>query len=279
MPNRSGSLGLLFKTGAAGLIVAGMLLLCAGTALAKDTAPEQTVNVRDPRAMELLLRMARHLAQLQTFGVTVLSSYDAAQEGGEAIEFGEKRRIEIQRPDRLRVDLERSDGSRSLLLFDGKQLFAFKPADNVYAVADKPGTTDTVMASLALDLRVQMPLARLFLTTLPENLEKQVAAISYVETNRLFDVPTDHLAVRGKEIDFQIWIAQGEAPLPRRIIITYKDAPGQPQFRANFSDWNVAATSLAGQFAFTPPAGAEKVPFIVPARGPKPAAPAKGGAQ
>jgi hypothetical protein len=256
-----------------------MLLLCAEAALAKDEAPAMAETARDPRAMEILLRMARHLAKLQTLGVTVLSSYDAVQGEGEHIEFGEKRRIELQRPDRLRVDFERSDGNRSLLLFDGKQLFAFKPADNVYAVMDKPGTTDTIMASLAQELRVQMPLVRLFMTTLPENLEEQVSAITYVETNRLFDVPTDHLAARGTEVDFQLWIAQGDAPFPRRIIITYKNVPGQPQLRANFSDWNVTATPLAGQFAFTPPTGAEKVPFIIPARGPKPATPAKGGAQ
>jgi hypothetical protein len=54
-------------------------------------------------------------------------------------------------------------------------------------------------------------------------------------------VPCDHLAVRtAGGVDFQVWIAQGDEPLPRRIVITYKDENGQPQFWADFSNWNLA---------------------------------------
>ena len=84
--------------------------------------------------------------------------------------------------------------------------------------------------------------------------------------------------MRGDEVDFQIWIAQGDAPLPRRVIITYKNADGEPQFRALLSDWSLAAAD-AGRFAFTPPAGAEKVPFIVPDKSRRPSAAQTGGAK
>ena len=262
---------------AAALFAAAVLLLFGGIAPAQEKPPEAAGEAPDAQARESLLRMARYLAGTQRFSVTVRSGYDAIQEDGERIEFGERRRILIQRPDRARFEVERSDGDRGLLLFDGKQLTAYKPGDNVYAVAEKPGTVDGALVYLVRDLQVTLPLARLLLTTLPQEMEKGVESVAFVETETLFDVPVDHLAARTAEVDFQVWVGRGEQPLPRRVVITYKDVPGQPQFRADFSDWNLAPEIAADRFAFTPPAGVEQVPFLAPVRDPGQAPPRKGG--
>jgi hypothetical protein len=258
------------------------VLLCSGTVLAQDAAPSATPPAaaadRDPKAMEILLRMANYLAKAPALGVSVLSSYDAIQANGEYVEFGDRRRIELLRPDRMRVEVERSDGDKGGVVFDGKTVTAYKPADNIYAAVEKAGSVDDMLVYVVKEMQVPMPLARLFTTTFPQQLEKMVKSIAYVETNRLFDVPTDHLAVQSDEVDFQVWIAQGDAPFPRRVIITYKTAPGQPQFRALLSDWSLAAADV-GRFAFTPPAGAEKVPLVIPASERRPSAAQKGGAK
>ncbi|MFY9942197.1 MAG: DUF2092 domain-containing protein, partial [Desulfobacterales bacterium] len=78
--------------------------------------------------------------------------------------------------------------------------------------------------------------------------------------------PTDHLAVRSAEVDLQVWITQGDQPLPRRVVLTYKNAPGRPQFRADLSDWDLSPKLAADSFAFTPPAGAEQIPLLAPVR-------------
>lgn len=268
-------------------LTAACALLCSGPVLAAEVAPAQPTAKgapvaespqRDPKAMEILLRMANYLAKAPALKVTVLSSYDAIQEDGEFIEFGDRRRLELQRPDHLRSDIERSDGDKGEMLFDGKAITVFKPAEKIYAVVEKPGTVDAALVHVVKDLQIPIPLARMFTTTFPQQMETLVTAIDYVETNRLFDVPTDHLAVRSEEVDFQIWIAQGEAPFPRRIIITYKNADGEPQFRALLSDWSLTGRD-ATRFAFTPPAGAERVPFIVPQSSLRPSAAKKEGAK
>jgi hypothetical protein len=77
------------------------------------------------------------------------------------------------------------------------------------------------------------------------------------------DVPCDHLAVRtSKGVDFQVWVAQGSEPLPRRIVITYKEETGQPQFWADLSDWNLSPEISDTLFTFTPPAGADRIQFL-----------------
>jgi hypothetical protein len=78
-------------------------------------------------------------------------------------------------------------------------------------------------------------------------------------------------------VDFQVWVADGDKPLPQRVVITYKKDKGQPQFRALFSDWNLAPAITDATFSAKPPEGAAKVAFVtqLPSRAPaarKPAA-------
>jgi hypothetical protein len=262
---------------AAALTVAATLLLWSGTATAQGEATVAAGEEQGGQEMETLMNMARFLAQQQRFSVSVRSGYDAIQEDGERIEFGEKRRYLLQRPERLRVDFERSDGEQGMVLFDGKEITAFKADDNVYATVEKPGTVDGALVYLVRDLQLTLPLARMFHTMLPQQLERLVQSVDYVETDVLFDAPVDHLAVRTTEVDCQFWIAQGEQPVPLRVVLTYKDVPGEPRFWADFSDWNLAPEVSADRFVFTPPAGAEKVPFIIPARVGSQAPPKEGG--
>jgi hypothetical protein len=47
-------------------------------------------------------------------------------------------------------------------------------------------------------------------------------------------------------------------------VITYKKAEGQPQFWAQFSDWNLSPDIPDSLFVFTPPEGAAKFAFASP---------------
>ena len=87
-----------------------------------------------------------------------------------------------------------------------------------------------------------------------------------MEKTALFGIPAHHLAVRNETVDYQIWIAEGSQPLPIRVVLTYKNAEGQPQFRAQLLDWNLAPEVTESMFAFAPHQGAQKIPF--PAQAP-----------
>ena len=247
-------------------LMAAVTTLAASAAWSADNATAEDAALQDREFRARLLDMAGFISGAQAFSVTIRSGYDAIQADGQRIEFGEKRRITLQRPDRLRVEAERSDGDRGLFLFDGKVLTAFKTDDNVYAQMDRNGTVDEMLVYMVRDLRLTLPLARMFHSGFRGSLEKMVTSVSFVEENFLFDVPTDHLAVRSENVDLQVWIAQGERPLPRRAVITYKSKPGQPQFWAELSDWNFSPAVTEASFSFTPPPGAEKIPLLAPAR-------------
>ena len=109
-----------------------------------------------------------------------------------------------------------------------------------------------------------LALATAFAEGIGKGLTQAGLSVVLVEECSLFEVPTVHLAVRSADVDVQLWIARGPEPLPRRVVITYKNAPGQPQFRADLDDWSVAPTIDAAAFTFVPPAGAEQVMYLAP---------------
>lgn len=224
--------------------------------------PAPLAEAEPTEAKDILQRMAGFLAQAPRFSVNVQGEYDAVQASGQKIEFGETRKITVSRPKHLRVEAEHSDGEKHLVLYDGNELTAFTPSQNVYAQAHKTGDIDDAVVYFVKDLGMKLPLAMLLLSKLPEQLESRTQALDYVEKTSVHGVPTHHLAGRTETVDYQVWIAVGAQPLPLRVVLTYKNAQGQPQFRARFSDWNLSPDTQDSQFAFTPPEGARRISFL-----------------
>lgn len=241
-----------------------VVTVAGGPARAADPTPVPEPSAQDQAARALVLGMAEFMARAPAMSVTMRSGYDAIQADGQRIEFGERRRILMQRPDKLRADVERSDGERGTVVFDGRWITVFNARENVYARVEKAGSLDQALVYMVRDLRATLPLARMFTTGFPVDLDKRATSVAFVEECSLFDVPTDHVAVRSAEVDLQLWIARGPEPLPRRVVVTYKNAPGEPQFRADLYDWSVPAKQDAATFAFVPPPGAEQIMYLAP---------------
>lgn len=229
--------------------------------LASPATVPQAAVPEPTEAKDLLLRMANYLAQAQRFTVTMVDNYDTMQASGQKIEFGEKRNITVSRPNGLHVELEESNGEKHVFLYDGKDMTVFSPSQNVYAQAAKAGGIDEAIVYLLKDLHMRLPLAALLLSRFPTEIESRTQALEYVEKTTIHGVPTHHLAGRTETVDYQVWIPEGTQPLPLRIVLTYKNADGQPKFSAQFYDWNLSPTVSDSKFAFAPPAGSRKIAF------------------
>ena len=213
------------------------------------------------QAREILMRMAAYLGGAQKYSVSLRAGYDAVQKSGQKIEFNESRKITLSRPDKLRIDGERSDGAKTQIVFNGKEITLVDGASNVYATAPQPGDIDRSVVHFVSDLGMRLPLAMMLLTRMPSEFEARVSSVDIVEKATVLGKPSHHLAARTKDVDFQVWVADGDQPLPLRVVITYKKSPGQPQFWAQFSDWNLAPAVNDANFAAQIPAGAQKVAF------------------
>jgi hypothetical protein len=243
------------------------LLLAAGLAYAQQPAPRKqapaavAVTETEAQASAILMRMADFLGGQQSFSVSVRSGYDAVQKSGQKIEFGDMRKVTLSRPDRLRMEGERSDGVKTLTVFSGKEIVLIDETRNVYATAPQPGGLDDTIVYFVKDLGMQLPLAVLLVSQLPAEVKARVRSADYVERTSIHGSPSHHLAARTDMVDFQMWVADGDRPLPLRVVITYRQAKGEPQFWAEFSDWNLAPALDDSTFLAKPPDGAQKVAF------------------
>jgi hypothetical protein len=242
-------------------LIAGLALPPAAISDEKPPAVASSPESQDAKA--LLMRMAEFLAKTKAFSMTMNAGYDVVQDSGQKIEFGEIRQVMIDRPNHLRVQLELSNGEKERIYFDGKNIIVFSPKENVFARLEKSGTVDGMLKYVIQDLKIPISLALLLASSVKEELEKRTTEVAYVERTNIGGKPVDHLAGRMADVDFQIWLQEGEQPLPLRAIITYKQAVGQPQFSANLSDWNLAPKIEDAAFEFSPPAGAEPIPLMV----------------
>jgi hypothetical protein len=238
-------------------IIASVLVvfMAAGITRAQQSAESQQ------QAMAVAKQMAGFLSQLQRFSVTADIGFDVVQDDGEKIEFGETRKFLVDRPNRLRVEETKRNGSTSELIFDGNTIMLYYANDNAYALADRPGTIDDAVSYFVNDLGMRLPLAQLLNSKFGANLSGQMRSAAYAEKSSINGVPCDQIALRGADADVQLWVAEGAEPLPQRVVITYKKLDGRPQFWAQFSDWNLKPKVSDKLFRVTPPEGAVKIEF------------------
>jgi hypothetical protein len=242
---------------------AALMLVLAGFVsgpLAQDQKSAEPT--KGAEAMFLLKYMAEYLSGARQLQVGITSGYDVVQPTGQKIEFREARQVTLVRPSKMRVETERDDGRKTLVLFDGSNVSAFDPGRKVMATASRPGDIDGAVKYFVRDLKMRIPLAVLFTAGFPGEVEERVTSAEVVQRVTLLDVPCLQIAARGENVDFQVWIPEKGEPLPRRIVITYRNELGQPQFWADFSHWNLATDVPESAFTFTPPDGTEKVPFL-----------------
>lgn len=243
-----------------------LLLICAaaasGLVAAQDEAKVDAAIEAEVAARALAMDMAALLGNSPAFEVDMDIGYDTMQEDGQKIEFGERRKVSLQRPSHVRNELLSSDGKQETVVFDGKSITVSEAGSNVYARTAQPGDIDTTVKYFLGQLGMRLPLAAMLMQHFPDELERRMVDVQFVEETDILGENAYHLAGRTSSVDFQVWISAGEQPVPYRIILTYRNSPGQPQFRANFQNWNFKPDFAPGTFRFNPPRGATEIPLI-----------------
>jgi hypothetical protein len=97
---------------------------------------------------------------------------------------------------------------------------------------------------------------------LPKILKERVSEAYLVEEATIAGTRCEHLALRNDLVDAQLWVAKEDQPTLRRVVLTYKRESGQPQFWANFHDWNFSPDAPDALFTFTPAEGAVRIAFV-----------------
>jgi hypothetical protein len=246
------------------------------TAQESSAAAQPKKPAISEEASAALLKMGQTLrAEQYSFQVRTIRVY--ADPNGDALHIFHTMKVVVHRPNRLLVEVNGDDGENKLV-FDGKNAVVYSAAEKKYASVPVPeGTIQAVMQELIGRLGVDFPLAD-FLAEAPNKaFLTGVTAGRVVGTVTIDGSPYLHLFfTQPPGIELELWLAKSDQSLPKRLIVTYRNLPGQPSFVAEFSDWNFDIHPSDADFAFQPPSGATPVE-LRPVAAAKPPAKHKGG--
>jgi hypothetical protein len=172
------------------------------------------------------------------------------------IQFASSGRIELSRPDKLRAT--RLGGYSDVeMVFDGKTLTVNSKDRNNFAQVEAAGTVDQLVDTLRDKYGVALPGADLLLARSFDEMTSDVRDAKYIGRGVVDGVECEHLAFRTPDVDWQIWIAVGAEPIPRKYVITSKSVTGAPQYTLRIKEWRKDVSADA--FTFKPQAGETKV--------------------
>ena len=130
---------------------------------------------------------------------------------------------------------------------------------NFYGSVPAPATLDEAIDVASERFGVTLPLEDLIISDPYTNAMRKVMAGRYLGMVTVLGVPCEHLAFSLGTIDWQIWVEQGATPVPRKIVITYKDEEGSPQYTALLSHWDFQTKLADFVFNYEPPGNATKI--------------------
>lgn len=248
----------------AGILLA--VLWVGGASVAESPKEEQqsraTSPAIDPKAERILRDMSTFLGSQRQFSVRTEGTLEAV-ESGQKLQFSRAGQVHLSRPDKLHV--ERTGDLADLeLYYDGKQLSLWGKRSNLYATTPAPPNIDAMLEVASERLGLEPPGGDLLYSQPYEVLTEDVLSGSYVGRSMSDGVPVHHLAFRGNQVDWQIWIEDGPQPVPRKYVITSKDMPQAPQYTVRLSEWNLKPEFSPAEFTFTPPEGAQQISFLAP---------------
>lgn len=215
----------------------------------------------DPVAVSILYKMTSYMQGLEDFSVQTNTTLEDLLDSGQRVDFDVAAISTIRRPNKIRA--QRTGGQfDQIFYYNGKTLTLFNPDDAVYATQSAPGTIEELLDFARMDLGLTIPIADLVYRNAYAILMKGVTSATVIGQTTIEGVHCDHLAFRQPGVDFQLWVASGDQPLPCKYAVTDTSTPALLSTVSVTSDWNLSPNSSDAVFDFVPPEGATAVSFL-----------------
>jgi hypothetical protein len=239
-------------------VLSGLPVHAQSSATTEATAPDV-----DPRAVEALKTMSTFLQTLQSFRLISESSLDVITVQDQKVQLDSVTTYLVKRPG-IRIDWV-SDQKNRQFYYDGKHFTLVAPTLGYYATVDAPPTNREFLAALYDKTGVELPLADLFRwadADHQDDIDALTSAFS-VGTATLDGVATDHWAYRTDDYDWELWMEQGDRPLPRKLVIIDRTDPTLPSFTARLT-WQTNPNLDPAVFTYVPTGKEIAISFASP---------------
>jgi len=217
--------------------------------------------VIDPQVRAVLNRVCSELSSAKTITYHAEINFDSVLPSGVKIQYAAEMDTAIKRPDHLAINYKSDLGAKTIW-YDGKTLTIFDPAHRAYASIATPDSIDAMFKQVADEKNLSIPLEGLDFNDECGRAYRDIQRAKYIGLNDADGIDCDHLGFIQADTDWQLWVNHNGKPLPRKIVITYKKLPSQPQWSAVFSNWRFNQNLPASLFQPKIPKGAVRATFI-----------------
>jgi hypothetical protein len=215
----------------------------------------------DKAAVQILQQMTDYVGGLYQFSVKTENDLEDVLDAGHRIDFDVYASVTVARPNKLRAE-RKGALIDQVFYYDGKTLTLYNPVDNVYATEPAPETVEGLLDYVRESLGIMIPASDLVYHNAFKLLMQDVDFAMVVDKTVINGVECNHLLFSRPGVDFQVWVADGDRPLPMKYVVTDTANPGMVSITTVMSGWNVAPAVADARFTFVAPTGAKKVGFM-----------------
>jgi hypothetical protein len=240
------------------LLIALIVPLFTGTCGAQSQTAAPAI---DPQADKILQALTAQKKKDIRASAEVFDTMDEVLKTGQKIQYSHVRKLKISDPKLFWIE-STGDITNTTIWKDEKTVTLLDRASNAYSQAAAPGTIDETLDMLVDKYGVRTPLADLLSNNLYSVLMKNVRTCRYLGLHYAEGVKCHHIAATQKDIDWQIWVENGDVPRLRKIVITYKRRPASPQYTAVLKNYAELASVPEDTFTFKAPDGAIMISML-----------------
>jgi len=190
----------------------------------------------DSRTMDILKQMTQFISTNNTFTFKAEIMYDEIKNPGQKLQITGSEKVFIQKPAKIFMEYN-TDYSSDKLSYNLNTVTLLDSTTNLYTKIEVPESINNALDYLSDMYGYAPPLSDFFYLYPYKKMIENVRTSSYVGSSVVFGVRCHHLVFEEKDKDWQIWIEDGKRKLPRKLVITYKNVAGSPQFIAILKDW------------------------------------------
>ncbi|MGA7932352.1 MAG: DUF2092 domain-containing protein [Kovacikia sp.] len=224
-------------------------------------APPESPIFPQEQPEAILKKACTTLSAKQAFTADVDVTYDNVLDSGEKVQYSGFQQLWVKRPNQFRADYT-GDERNTNFYYDGKTFTLLAKKLNLFVTKPAPSTLDATVAGVEEKYNVDIPLSNLLVSDPCKIIIPKIKKSLYVGFDLVNRVPNYHFLFTQEDKDFQVWISDNPEAVLQKIVITYKDLPGAPQYTAVLSNWNFNPQIPADTFNFSPPKGAGKIEFL-----------------
>jgi hypothetical protein len=233
-----------------------VVTLCAGAlALIVGSGMRSGARADDTDAKNLLKAMSDYLAAQNAISFEFDANYEIVTKEQQKLAFASSGTISLSRPDKI---APRGQAGLPTLRCCLTADVIFNK-NRTFILRSMPCTLDRLIDELRDKYNRPLPGADLLLSNVYDALMPDVVSVLDLGSGVIGGVECDHLAFRSSDVDWQIWIAQGDHPYPCRYVITTKFLAAAPQYSIQIRDWKSGDQVGQDNFAFENSTNAKKI--------------------